>query len=328
MTSHTSLAPGGEFDRIRLALSRLGGTAAGVGDDCAFVVVGSERLALSCDLTLEGTHFKAGWLAPAEIGWRATAAALSDLAAVAAQPLGALLSVALPPGWPEEHFADLMDGAGHAVRAVGAVIWGGDLVRGDRVAVDVMVLGRLAGEPVRRSGAAVGDELWVTGVLGGPVCAVAAWNAGQEPEETARARFAHPVPRVAEGLWLKQRGARAMIDVSDGLVADAGHLAAASGVGWAIDPDRVPAHPATEVVEEALVSGEEYELLVALPAGEGDGLVAAFRAQFGLPLTRVGTAEREPGVRVLRAGKPVRLPPAFEHFEGGQRRAGAGRRGR
>jgi len=314
LTAHTALAPGGEFDRIRRALTRLGSVAVGVGDDCAFVEIGAERLALSCDLTLEGTHFRTGWLSPEEIGWRATAAALSDLAAVAAEPLGVLLSVALPSGWPEEHFADLVGGAGEAARAVGAVIWGGDLVRGDRVAVDVTVAGRLAGEPVRRSGAAVGDELWVTGALGGPFCAVAAWDAGQEPVRTARARFAHPVPRVTEALWLREHGARAMIDVSDGLVADAGHLAAASGVGWAIDPDRVPLHPAAEVVQEALASGEEYELLVALPAGQGAALAEAFRGQFGLPLTRVGTAEREPGVRVLRAGKPVELLPTFTHF--------------
>jgi thiamine-monophosphate kinase len=314
VSSHTSLGPGGEFDRLRRALTRLGSGAVGIGDDCAFVEIGAERLALSCDLTLEGTHFQAGWLSPVEIGWRATAAALSDLAAVAAQPLGVLLSVAVPSDWPEEHFADLLSGAGEAARAVGAVIWGGDLVRGDHVAVDVTVAGRLAADPVRRSGAAVGDELWVTGALGGPFCAVAAWNAGQEPEETARERFAHPVPRIAEGLWLGEHGARAMIDVSDGLVADAGHLAAASGVGWAIDPDRVPVHPAAEVMEEALVSGEEYELLVALAAGTGAALAATLRAQFGVPLTRVGVAEREPGVRVLRAGKPLRLPSTFTHF--------------
>jgi thiamine-monophosphate kinase len=314
LTTHTPLGPGGEFDRIRRALRRLGGAAVGVGDDCAFVDVGAERLALSCDLTLEGTHFEAGWLQPVEIGWRAAAAALSDLAAVAAQPLGVLFSVAVPPDWPEEQFADLVGGAGEAARAVGAVVWGGDLVRGERVAVDVTVVGRLTGEPVRRSGAAVGDELWVTGALGGPFCAVAAWNARQEPEASARERFAHPVPRIAEGLWLKQHGARAMIDVSDGLVADAGHLAAASGVGWAIEPDHIPLHPAAEVVAEALVSGEEYELLVALPAGSGQPLAEAFRAQFRLPLTRVGTAQREPGVNVLRAGRPVELPPSFAHF--------------
>lgn len=313
-TEHTSLGPGAEFDRIRQALARLGSNAVGAGDDCAFVEVGAERLALSSDLTIEGTHFRAGWLAPVELGWRATAAALSDLAAVAARPLGVLTSVAVPAEWPEEHFADLMEGVGEAARSAGAVVWGGDLVRADRVVVDVLVAGRLDGEPVRRSGAQVGDELWVTGVLGGPFRAVAAWNAGTEPDETARARFTHPVPRVREALWLKDRGARAMIDVSDGLVADAGHLAAASGVGVVIDPDRVPLHPAVEVVDEALASGEEYELLLALPPGAGAAAAQAFRAAFDLPLTQVGVVEQGAGVQLRRRSGPVNLPPLFGHF--------------
>ena len=312
--SHTPLGPGAEFDRIRRALARLGSKAVGGGDDCAFVEVGAERLALSCDLTIEDTHFRAGWLAPVELGWRATAAALSDLAAVAARPLGVLTSVAVPAEWPEEHFADLMEGVGEAARSAGAVVWGGDLVRSHRVVVDVMVAGRLEGAPVRRSGAQVGDQLWVTGRLGGPFLAVAAWNAGTEPEATARARFAHPVPRVQEALWLRERGVHAMIDVSDGLVADAGHLAAASGVGVALDPDLVPLHPAVEVVDEALVSGEEYELLLALPPGAGASVAEAFGAAFDLPLTRVGVVEHGAGVQVRRRGQSVTLPPSFAHF--------------
>src|SRR3990172_7490105 len=168
--SHTPLGPGAEFDRIRRALARLGSKAIGAGDDCAFVEVGAERLALSCDLTIEGTHFRAGWLAPVELGWRATAAALSDLAAVAARPLGVLTSVAVPAEWPEEHFADLMEGVGQAAKAAGAAVWGGDLVRAERVVVDVMVAGRLEGEPVRRSGARPG-ALCASGAprAGGPL---------------------------------------------------------------------------------------------------------------------------------------------------------------
>src|SRR3990170_2593616 len=105
--SHTPLGPGAEFDRIRRALARLGSKAVGGGDDCAFVEVGAERLALSCDLTIEDTHFRAGWLAPVELGWRAAAAALSDLAAVAARPLGVVARVAGPPGWAPGRFARL-----------------------------------------------------------------------------------------------------------------------------------------------------------------------------------------------------------------------------
>lgn len=314
MTSHTSLGPGAEFDRIRGALRRLGPSAVGTGDDCAFVTIGSERLALSCDLSIEGTHFRAGWLSHEELGWRCTAAALSDLAAVAAQPLGLLASVAVPAEWPEEHFADLMAGVGAAASSVGAAVWGGDLVRGERVVVDLMVVGRLEGEPVRRSGARAGAELWLTGRLGAPFCAVAAWNAGSEPEAQARARFAHPVPRIAEAQWLKGRGARAMIDLSDGLLADAGHLAAASGVAVVIDPDLVPLHGTVEVVDEALVSGEEYELLLALPAGAGAALVEPFRSTFDLPLTQVGVVEQGTGVQLRRRSGPVDMPPPFQHF--------------
>ncbi len=314
MTSHAPLGPGAEFDRIRGALRRLGSKAVGTGDDCAFVKIGAEHVALSCDLSIEGTHFRTGWLTQEELGWRCTAAALSDLAAVAAKPMGLLVSVAVPAEWPEEHFADLMAGVGDAASSVGAVVWGGDLVRGDRVAVDLFVVGRLEGEAVRRSGARAGDELWVTGVLGGPFCAVAAWNARSEPEASARARFAHPVPRIAEALWLRERGARAMIDLSDGLVGDAGHVAAASGVGLVIDPDLVPLHPAVDVVDQALVSGEEYELLVAMPAGAGAALAPVFRAAFDLPLTRVGAVEQGAGVQLRRRSGPVSLPPPFTHF--------------
>jgi thiamine-monophosphate kinase len=314
---HTPLGPGAEFDRIRLALARLGPQAVGVGDDCAFVPVGGEHLALSCDVSLEGTHFRAGWLAPDELGWRAAAAALSDLAAVAASPLGVLAGVALPLEWPEEQFAELMRGLGEAAAAVGAVVWGGDLVRGERLAVDVFAVGRLSGEPLRRRGARPGDGLWVTGRLGGPRAAVAAWVGGAEPEETARARFARPEPRIAEARWLKERGARALIDVSDGVLPDAGHLAAASGVQWTVELEALPLHPAIEGALEAVVSGEEYELLAALPPDFGSEQAQEFEALFGLPLTRVGWADPagpEPLVRLVRGGVPVEAPPAFAHF--------------
>lgn len=317
VSEHVPLGPGSEFDRIRLALARLGPRAVGAGDDCAFVPAGGEYLALSCDASVEGTHFRTGWLRPDELGWRAAAAALSDLAAVAATPVGVLVSVALPAEWPEEQFADLMEGVGEAVEAVGAVVWGGDLVRGERLAIGVFVVGRLVGEPVRRRGAMPGDGLWVTGKLGGPRAAVAAWSAGREPEATARARFARPEPRVAHALWLKEHGAKAMIDVSDGVLPDAAHLGAASGVSWTIALEALPLHPAIEEALEAVVSGEEYELLAALPPGFGPDQAREFEAVFGLPLTRVGWAEPaglEPLVRLVRDGAAVEPPFAFAHF--------------
>lgn len=302
----TPLGPGAEFDRIRAAWRRLGERGGALGDDCAIM----EGLAFSTDLFVEGTHFRPGWLEPRELGWRAAAAALSDLAAVAASPWGVLASVGCSEEWPEEHLAELMAGVGDAAQLVGAVVWGGDLVRSARLVVDVAVVGRVE-RPVRRTGAAPGDVLWVTGALGGPAAALAAWLAGAEPDRDARARFARPAPRIAEAKWLAERGATAMIDVSDGLLADAAHLAAASAVGVTIERDRVPVHGAADV-DQALVGGEEYELLVAMPEGVDRG--AEFEREFGLSLTRVGEVGEGGGAVLTAGGKPVDLPRGFVHF--------------
>jgi thiamine-monophosphate kinase len=301
----------------------LGNIAQAVGDDCALIPDGGGFLAFSTDLFIEGTHFRPGWLDHHELGWRAAAAALSDLAAVAASPLGVLASVGVSPEWPDDFVADLMEGVGAAAHSVGAAVWGGDLVRSDRLVVDVTVVGR-AERPVRRSGAAAGTVLWATGALGGPQAALEAWQAGNEPDRDARARFAHPVPRVEEARWLADRGALAMIDLSDGLLADASHLAAASGVEIRIEREHVPVHATARDVEQALTSGEEYELLVAMPADFD--WHEEFGERFGILLTRVGTVGevREEGggkvgegwgrVVVLDGGRPVEMPPGFRHF--------------
>jgi thiamine-monophosphate kinase len=309
---HTPLGPGGEFDRIRAIWRRLGEQMSQAGEDCALVTIGNERLAISTDVTIEGTHFRKGWLAPEEVGWRAAAAALSDLAAVAAEPRGVMASLGVSPEWPEELVSEVMHGVGQAAAAVDAQLWGGDLVRSERLVLDVVVVGR-AEAPVLRSGAAPGEGLWVTGALGGPAAALAAWLAGGEPEQTARERFAHPRPRIAEALWLRDEGATAMIDLSDGLIGDAGHLAAASGVRCVIEDERVPVHPAASP-RGALVGGEEYELLAALPRETDNELAAAFEDTFGIRLTRVGRVEEGQGVELLENGAPAALPGGFTQF--------------
>ncbi|MDH4044434.1 MAG: thiamine-phosphate kinase, partial [Gemmatimonadota bacterium] len=239
------LGPGGEFDRLRAVFRHLSPRLRGVGDDAALITVDGVRLAFSCDLAVEGRHFRLEWLTATEVGWRACAAALSDLAAVAAEPLGVLAAVGVPDGLDGEFLQWLMDGIVRAAGAAGAELWGGDLVRAPQVTIDVTVVGR-AERAVRRRGARPGDGLWVTGQLGAPRAAVAAWEAGLHPAPGLRERFAHPVPRIAESWWLRDHGATAMIDLSDGLVGDAGHLAAASGVRVEIAAERVPVHPAVE----------------------------------------------------------------------------------
>lgn len=309
-TPNAALGAGREFDLIRAVWQRLGARMAESGNDCAVIDIDDVSLAISTDIAIEGTHFHVGWLTQYEIGWRAAAGSLSDLAAVAARPLGVMVSLGVSDEWPEELVVDVMDGVGAAADSVGAKVWGGDVVKSDKLVIDVVVVG--SARPfgfLRRDGAGAGDELWVTGCLGGPLAALQALSKGEEPQATARERFAHPVPRVEPAAWLAEHGATAMIDVSDGLVGDAGHLAAASRVKLMLDADRVPAAGAAQ---DALVSGEEYELLAALPAGFADA--DEFTKAFELPLTKIGFVQQGAGVEIRRAGRVVQPPKGWAHF--------------
>ena len=315
---HAALGPGGEFDMVRSIWHRIGERGGASGDDCAFFQVGDARLAISSDLSIEGTHFRSGWLGAGEIGWRAATAALSDLAAVAASPVGLVVSLGLAREQPRDLAADVMDGVAEAAAAAGAIVWGGDIVHHQQLVIDVTVVGQLDGTPVERSGAVVGDALFVTGALGAPAAAIAAWEAGREPETTARGRFARPVARIQEARWLRNRGARAMIDLSDGLMADAAHLGAASGLTCVLDWDGVPVHPGAldGGVGGAVTSGEEFELLVALQ--DDQTISADFSDEFNLPLTRVGevrsSSDGEVGARMQRNGETVSDLHPFRHF--------------
>lgn len=316
----TPLGPGREFDRIRRMAERWRFLARDLGDDCAFLPVGGTTLAVSIDLAVEDVHFRRAWLTPQEIGYRCATAALSDLAAVAAEPMALLLALGASEREPESSLAAVADGVGEAVRHAGAVIVGGDLTRAPQLVVDCCVVGRCA-VPVRRSGARPGDVLVVTGCLGGPAAALAAWQAGREPDPDARHRFARPEARHAAAQYLAQLGARAMIDLSDGLGSDLHHLLAASGVGARIDVERVPVHgAATREAQRsgepawtmAVRSGEEYELLAALPPGVTDAVLRAAP----VPLSVVGDVEAEPGLRAFQRRLPVSLPAGFDHFAG------------
>ena len=320
MSTGSVLGPGAEFDQVRGILARLGKQAKHVGDDCALVRIGRTTLAASVDASLEGVHFRTDWLSFEEIGWRAAAGALSDLAAAGAKPIGVLVSLGIPgvggkgPGARDDPAVEIMAGVAAAAHSVAAKVLGGDLVKSERYLVDVSVLGTV-GRPVRRSGARPGDGLWVTGTVGGAGLALQQFRSGAYPTGALRARFARPEPRIKAGRWLAQRGVRAMIDVSDGLAQDASHIAAASGVAIELDLDRVPSWPGVGA-EAAAASGEEYELLAALPQRFDERAAAAFGRATGLSLTRIGRCARTgtPGVRVLRGGSLVPTPRGFDHF--------------
>ncbi len=318
--SLTPLGPGAEFDVIRRILKEAAPPGEPVvlaaGDDCALLEAGDCYLAVSVDLFVEGAHFRSEWGGPERVGRRATLSALSDLAAMAAQPVAVLVSIALP----KEAGAELAERIGAACRTTaeenGASLIGGDLSRGGAaLALDVTALGTVA-RPLLRGGVRPGDEIWVTGVLGAAAAAVQAWTAGQAAPEAWQERFWSPTPRWREARWLSERSATAAIDLSDGLLADAGHLAAASGVGIEIDLATVPAAAGVEA-ELALGGGEDYELLLAFP---GDILSAEatqeFQRTFGAPLTRAGRAVAGVGVRVFHDGEEVELGSrGFDHFK-------------
>jgi thiamine-monophosphate kinase len=310
MSDETPLGPGREFDLVRVMMARWGDRARGIGDDATSLdLPPGEQLVVSTDTSLEDVHFRREWLSPEEIGWRATAAALSDLAAMAAKPLGVLVAVTLPPPWLDELGA-LADGIAAAASAAGAPIVGGDLTNGAPLALTLTVLGTTAA-PLRRSGAQPGDTLWVTGQLGGPALAIAAWSEGRQPTPEARARFARPVPRIREAQWLAAAGATAGIDISDGLGGDAAHLAAASGVRITIEADAVPRIAGADV-STAQRSGEEYELLVTTRKSFD---AVAFQRTFGLSLTRIGAVEQgDAGVDLLIGGERVASPAGYDHF--------------
>jgi thiamine-monophosphate kinase len=322
----------GEFDLIRALLEKVnsevgagagtkapegGGVWLGAGDDAAVVDAG--RLVVSTDLTVEDVHFRRSWVTFAEAGARAVTAAASDLAAMAAAPVAVLISLAVAPEEAQAVLSELGDGIKAALSELGVPLVGGDLAASPGpVVIDVTVVGK-AEEPVTRSGAQAGDELWVTGVLGGSAGAVRAWQDGAEPAPSLRASFVRPTARIREAQWLVDRvRVRAMIDLSDGLAGDAQHLAAASGVRIVLDLRLVPIHPDLAVEDApslAMSGGEDYELCFVSPPGVTGPRADEFQEHFGIALTCVGHVEEGTGVGVVgTTDGQDHLTGGFDHF--------------
>ena len=286
----------------------------GPGDDAAVLRGG---LVASTDVSVEGVHFRFEWIAAQEVGFRAAAAALSDMAAMGADPVALLVSLAVPP---DPHLAEeLQRGVRRAADRVAVPVAGGDVSRSPGPAmIDVVALGRSSGDLVRRSSAEPGHDLWVSGELGGAASAVAAWSAGRQPQAAAKRRFVAPPDRVPLGRTLAGRGvARSMIDVSDGLLADARRLARASGVAVVIRERQVPVASACASwpLNFALEGGEDYELMFTAESG-AEGCLTALGKELSVSLTRIGTVERGHGV-ILEGPEGRRRPEGpggHDHF--------------
>ena len=296
----------------------------GIGDDAALLAVpAGQELAVAIDTMVEGVHFPAG-TAPADIGWKALAVNLSDLAAMGATPAWALLALTLPR--PDAAFVDgFAEGFAQLAGQYRLALVGGDTTRG-ALTLSVAVHGFVPpGQALTRAGAQVGDAVLVTGTLGDAAAGLRCLPSRMDVQATARDflvnRLNRPTPRVAAGLALRGR-ASACIDVSDGLLADLGHLCTASGEGAEIDAALLPCSPAllgafdeAAVRDFALTGGDDYELCFTVPAARMDE-VRDDLAKLGCGATRIGRIVAGEGVRV-RGADGAWLEPArsgWDHF--------------
>jgi thiamine-monophosphate kinase len=312
----------GEDELLQSIRGRLGNGIElfGLRDDAGVVTTpGGESLVVSVDSVVEGVHFDLSFCAPADVGWKALMQALSDLAAMGAAPLGALVAVGIPArGQGVGGFAGtggstlalgLTDGLAEASAASGCPVLGGDLSAAGELVVAVTVLGTVAGgaEPVPRNGARPGDVVLVSGPCGGSAAGLRELRA-DAPNADARRAYRRPVARLAEGSAARGCGAHAMIDVSDGLALDLHRLADASGVGFELDDVPVAAGA---TFEEALGGGEDYELLLTVAASGVDALAARFDAAGLDEPVRIGRIVEDPELRVLGTSPLERL--GWEH---------------
>jgi thiamine-monophosphate kinase len=334
----------GEFELLAKIRERLAAPGRrvrlGSGDDAAIVVPGGAT-ATSVDALIDGVHFRREWSSLAQIGRKALAVALSDLAAMGAEPGEAYIVLGIPADLDEDDCLELLDAMTDLAKETGTTLAGGDVSRAPVLTLAMTVVGHAESptDLVTRSGARPGDALVVTGELGGAAAGLLLLE--REPRadvprvsghygyltpgtSTAlRARQLEPQPRLEAGRALAEAGATAMIDLSDGLGGDAGHIAAASGVGLRIEAGALPLEAGVaeiaptagrDPLELASAGGEDYELLAALPEEQIATAAAELSDRDGTKLSRIGEVVAGEGVEIRLPDGGLLNPVGFDQL--------------
>jgi len=312
----STLAEVGEFALIDALVSRFPQGSAvflGPGDDAALVRMPKGHVVVSTDMLIENRHFRREWSPAYDIGRRAVAQNLADISAMGGTTVGLTVALAAPPDLPAQWLLDLSQGFADEADLVGASIVGGDLTAGDLVAIAVTVLGECATAPVRRSGARPGDVVAVAGRLGWSAAGLAILKRGFRSPRVLVEAFRRPEPPYAAGVAAAEAGANAMIDVSDGLLADLGHVAEASGVAIDVETSGLEVAEPMHAVGAAL--GVDPMSFV-LGGGEDHALAATFPAGVDLPegFRRIGSVGMGEGVTV--DGAAYEGITGHDHFAG------------
>ena len=311
-----TIADLGEFGLIAAIAARLprgGSTLVGVGDDAAVLAAPDARVGATMDLLVEGRHFRRDWSGPADIGGKAAAQNLADVAAMGATPVALLVGLAAPGDLPVGWVQDLVSGMTAECARTGATVVGGDVSSADVIMLAVTALGDLGGQdPVTRAGARPGDVLAVAGVLGHSAAGLALLSAGLARPAALVAAHRWPHPPYHAGPEAARLGATSMIDVSDGLIADAGHVAQASGV--LIDIETARLEPGEDLREAAASLPGHDSLTWMLTGGEDHALAATFPPATALPAHWPVIGQARAGAGVLVDGRPFAGSGGWDHF--------------
>lgn len=318
------------IERVRRSIRTTRAVNTGIGDDCAVLTLPAGHNALvTTDFSLEGVHFRREWHPAEAVGHRCLTRGLSDIAAMGGEPVAAFLSMAVPPDLDQKWLDAFLQGFNTLAKKFGVVLAGGDTAQSPSgILADITVLGSAPrGKAVLRSGAKVGDDIYVTGRLGIGVAALNRLLAGESAvsvlrDQAARKHF-YPVPRIEIGRKLRERSlASAMIDISDGLSTDLAHICEESGVSAWIAEEAIPVAPGA-TLEDALHGGDEYELIFTARPQKHKAIP---KTVAGVPITWIGTITKDEPHRRKgenphkiwlvnnERGRTELLPLGWQHF--------------